>query len=208
MSNLRALLGCMALFCVMPASAQNADSAIQQIMASPAALEQARSAGRKVAMFCANCHGENGTSNYDYIPNLAGQHPAYLLEQIRKFADGRRQDDFMTGMIKIMSEQERINIALFYAGQQVQNPKAKTNPLAARGKSLFLSICTACHGATGHGNERFARLAGQHSAYIVQSLKQYRQGDGNRKDPVMGSVARRLNDKDIEAVAAYIQSMP
>ena len=64
-------------------------------------LEQALlTTGRKVAAVCANCHGEGGNSVKPDIPNLAGQNPAYLLEQVRQFADGRRRDMFMEGMIR------------------------------------------------------------------------------------------------------------
>src|SRR5512135_1124685 len=98
----RALTGCASLifaFCAQQARAQGDEARIQQVMSSPAALAQATQEGKKAAFFCANCHGETGNSAYDYIPNLAGQNAAYLLNQIRKFADGRRQDEFMSGMI-------------------------------------------------------------------------------------------------------------
>ena len=45
---------------------------------------------RKVAAFCANCHGEGGNSVKPDVPNLAGQNTAYLLDQVRQFSDGRR----------------------------------------------------------------------------------------------------------------------
>lgn len=202
------LLAGLFLTSVFSSSALAADTTLQSIMDSPAALDQARTDGRKVAQFCANCHGANGASSYDYIPNLAGQNPAYLLEQIRKFADGRRQDAFMGGLIKAMKEQDRVNIAIYYASQSV-TPTASTANAAdrERGRNLFQTVCTSCHGAKGYGSDRIARLAGQHSTYISQSLKQYRSGEGNRKDPVMGSIARRLRDEDIDALAAYIPTM-
>ena len=51
--------------------------------------------GRKVAAVCANCHGAGGNSSKPTVPNLAGQNPVYLLEQVRQFADGRRRDMWM-----------------------------------------------------------------------------------------------------------------
>ena len=193
---------------VSHAATPGVDPALQQLMSSPAALQQARNEGGQVASFCANCHGDKGTSAYDYIPNLAGQNPAYLLSQIGKFADGQRKDDFMTGMIKAIKKQDRINVALFYASERVQLAPTGTPYQVAHGKKLYHSICISCHGADGHGNERIARLAGQHATYISQSLDKYRAGAGDRKDPVMGSVARRLSNDDIAAVAAYISTMP
>ncbi|MFT3760048.1 c-type cytochrome [Thauera sp.] len=41
---------------------------------------------------CAGCHGANGIGNARY-PRLAGQYPAYVLDQMAQFADGRRSND-------------------------------------------------------------------------------------------------------------------
>lgn len=177
-------------------------------MSNPDALAKVVAEGKKAAFFCANCHGDTGNSDYDYIPTLAGQHPLYLLNQIRKFADGRRQDDFMSGMIKLMKEEDRFNIAVYYANQPVTTAAAaKDTALTARGKQIFSNVCMGCHGAKGYGNENIARLAGQHQVYLKQSLEKYRQGAKERNDPVMGSVARRLSNDDINAVTAYISTM-
>jgi cbb3-type cytochrome c oxidase subunit III len=210
MVTLRFSAGCIALswmLFVFPADAQEVDARIQQVMSSPHALEKAQIDGKKAAYFCANCHGDTGNSAYDYIPNLAGQHPGYLLNQIRKFADGRRQDDFMSGMIKVMKDEERFNIAIYYSAQTVQPAAANESAQAARGKEIFRSICASCHGPQGHGSQNFARLAGQHARYVSESLDKYRKGTKERNDPVMGSVARRLSDSDIAALAAYIPTM-
>lgn len=210
MFKLRVLLGGVALFAVghiADAAPQDVDPLVQQIMSSPPAKAKAQNEGRKVAAFCANCHGDSGNSVYEYIPNLAGQHPAYLLSQIRKFADGRRQDDFMSGMIKAMKEEDRVDVAFFYANQSVRPSATGSNAQVVHGASIFRSICSGCHGQQGYGNERTARLAGQHATYISQSLQKYRKGEGDRSDPVMGSVARRLNDADTADVAAYISTM-
>jgi cbb3-type cytochrome c oxidase subunit III len=206
----RALTGCVALvltLCAPQANAQNDDSRIQQVMSSPDALAKAQEEGKRAAYFCANCHGDTGNSAYDYIPNLAGQHPAYLLTQIRKFADGRRQDDFMTGMIKVMKDEDRFNIAIYYSTQRVRSSLANDSAQAARGQEIYGTICKSCHGAEGHGNEKIARLAGQHTLYITQTLERYRKGTKERHDPIMGSIARRLSDADIAAVAAFIPTM-
>ncbi len=176
-------------------------------MSSSRALERAQLDGKKAAYFCANCHGDTGSSAYDYIPNLAGQHPGYLLNQIKKFADGRRQDDFMSGMIKAMKEEDRFNVALYFAAQTAQPTVARNTAQEARGKEIFSTICSSCHGPQGHGSQDFARLAGQHATYLRQSLDKYRKGAKERNDPVMGSVARRLSDADIAALAAYIPTM-
>jgi cbb3-type cytochrome c oxidase subunit III len=187
--------------------ADGMDAHIKQVMSSPAEYAQAQEAGKKAASFCANCHGETGNSEYDYIPNLAGQHPAYLINQFNKFADGRRKDDFMSGMIKLMKDADRFNAAIYYSAQSVRSSPVRDAALATRGKELFTRVCTACHGAKGYGDQTHARLAGQHEKYVKQSLEKYRKGAADRNDPVMGSIAHRLSDDDIASLAAYIPTM-
>ncbi len=202
----RVFAGCAgfaSILCTSPACAETVDPQIQHAMSSPVALEN----GRKAARFCANCHGATGNSTYDYIPNLAGQHPGYLLNQIKAFADGRRQDSFMSGLIKVLKEEDRFNMAIYYANQRVQAGKPPEPGLVAKGRQLYNQECKSCHGDTGYGGQNIARIAGQHPGYIVESLGKYQNGIKRRADPVMSSVARRLQISDISALANYITTM-
>jgi len=201
------LLPVLALSAAIQAHAADSAARVRQVISSPAAFDKARKAGQKAAFFCVNCHGEDGNSIYDYIPNLAGQNAVYLLGQIDKFADGRRQDEFMSGLIKVLKEDDRFNMAIYYSGQPVRASPAGNAAQVARGRQLYDTICKSCHGAQGYGSEKIARLAGQQPVYLKQSLEQYRKGTRQRSDPIMGSVARRLKDEDIVAVAAFIPTM-
>lgn len=164
--------------------------------------------GRKVAAVCANCHGEGGNSTKPDIPNLAAQNPAYLLEQLRKFADGSRRFEFMEGMIKAMSTDEKVGIVLFYSGQKAPKKTAPPPELAAKGKEYFNKVCFRCHGENGLGSDKFARIAGQQPDYLKVTLKRYRTGTGARVDPLMAANTKLMTDADIDAVVAYVSSMP
>lgn len=177
------------------------------VMQDSAATQAAVKAGRKVTLFCANCHGEGGNSSKPDIPNLAGQNPAFLLEQVNKFADGRRRNDFMQGMIKAMSDEEKVNAVVYFSSQAVK-PHASPNPtLAGHGRELFFKVCQRCHGEQGRGNEKIARIAGQQPEYLVLSLKRYRDGTGERIDPLMAANTKNLTDADINALVAYVSGM-
>lgn len=177
------------------------------LMQDAAAMQAATKAGRKVTLFCANCHGEGGNSSKPDIPNLAGQNPAYLLEQVKKFADGRRRNEFMQGMIKAMSDEEKVNAVVYFSSQSVK-PHASSNPaLAGHGKELFFKVCQRCHGEQGRGNDKIARIAGQQPEYLTVSLKRYRDGTGERIDPFMAANTKNLHDADIDALVAYISGM-
>ncbi|MES2878070.1 MAG: c-type cytochrome [Pseudomonadota bacterium] len=202
---------------VMPAVAQPAKARSSADVDLPTRLKEVErdaklsedilKIGRKAAAVCANCHGETGNSPKSDTPNLAGQNPAYLVEQLRKFAEGQRRNEFMEGMIKAMKSDEKIGIVLFYSSQKVTHKPASNPALAAKGKEYFNKICFRCHGEDGRGNEQFARLAGQQADYMRLALQRYRAGTGIRMDPLMAASTKLMSDADIAAVVAYAGSM-
>lgn len=187
---------------------QEVDAKLARIQVDAAALKSAVAAGKRASFFCSNCHGEFGVSALENIPNLAGQNAFYLLNQIDKFGDGRRKDDFMSGLVKVLKPEERFNIAVFYASQQVPPTTAQNRAQAAAGGKHFARACVGCHGTMGYGTREVARLAGQRTGYLVTALSNYRSGKGLRSDPRMTGVARKLSDTDIAALAAYLGTLP
>ena len=190
-----------------PAAPQDLGQRLKDIERDPKLLDQYYRNGRKVAAFCANCHGEGGNSLKPDIPNLAGQNTVYLLEQVRQFGDGRRRNEFMEGLIKAMSSDEKLAVAVYYASQEVDHKPAANLKLAMQGKTYYDKICFRCHGEQGRGGERYARVAGQQADYLSRTLKRYRDGTGGRIDPLMAANTRTMKDEDIAAVVAYIASM-
>ncbi|KAB2966844.1 c-type cytochrome [Zoogloea sp.] len=172
----------------------------------PAGLKAAQDAGRKAAFFCANCHGETGVSKYPEVPNLAGQHPVYVLGQIEAFLSGKRKDAFMQGLMKVLSDEEKAQIAVFLAAQPV--PPSRPGAVAGEGRELFSRNCARCHGAEAKGGETFPRLAGQQDEYLRRSLHRYLKASGERIYPPMTAAVNGLGEKNIEAVVNYLSSQP
>lgn len=190
-----------------PAAAEPARDHLARITQSgPAGLKLAQEAGRKAAFFCANCHGETGLSKYPEVPNLAGQHPVYVLGQIEAFLSGRRKDAFMQGLMKVLSEEEKAQIAVFLAAQPV--PPSRPGAVAGDGRELFSRNCARCHGAEAKGGETFPRLAGQQDEYLRRSLQRYLKASGERIYPPMTAAVNGLGEKNIEAVVNYLSSQP
>lgn len=189
------------------AVAASVEQKLQSTLREPALTEAAVKAGKKTASFCANCHGDGGTSTKPEIPNLAGQNPAYLLVQTEKFGDGRRRNDFMKGLIKALSDEEKVNAMVYYARQEVKPHATAESALSKRGGELYFKICQHCHGEKGRGNEVIARIAGQQPVYLTSTLKHYRDGTGERTDPLMNANTKKLSDADINALVAYVSSM-
>lgn len=180
---------------------------LREVEADPKLRSNIVKTGRQVATFCAHCHGDGGNSVMSDVPNLAGQNPEYLIEQLRQFADGRRRNEFMEGMIKALSGDEKVGVVMFYAGEKVIAKPAVNATLAARGRDYYNKICFQCHGQDGRGNEHYARIAGQQPTYLRTTLQHYRQGAGTRVNPIMSNITRPMSDADIEAVVTYVSSM-
>jgi cytochrome c553 len=60
----------------------------------------------------------------------------------------------------------------------------------------------------GNGLAKFPRISGQHADYAKQTLTWFRDGTrANDPNGMMRGVAARLTDKDIVAIAQYIQGL-
>lgn len=165
--------------------------------------------GQKAASVCRHCHGAGGNSLLPEIPNLASQNAAYLLEQMNKFVQGKRKSsEFMTGMIKALTPDERINAALYFSQQPiVQGKLPVSSAQITTGNQMYSKVCISCHGVDGTGTDRIPRVAGQQMKYVEDSLKRYRSGTGERVDARMAGYTRNLSDADIQNLAAYLSSL-
>lgn len=65
---------------------------------------------------CAACHGGNGISVGDAIPNLAGQKAKYLAGQLTAFRAGDRKNALMNAIAAQLDDTEIENVAAHFAG--------------------------------------------------------------------------------------------
>lgn len=191
-----------------PPSPEALHEKMAQINQDPASLSAAVVRGQKSAAVCRHCHGVGGNSVLSDVPNLASQNASYLLEQMNKYVLGQRKSsDFMQGMIKALSPEERIDIALFLSQQPVTRKAASDNARSVAGKKVYYTLCVSCHGTNGIGTEKIPRLAGQQVKYVEDSMKRYRSGGGQRMDAKMAAYARNLTDADIQNLAGYLATL-
>ncbi len=180
---------------------------VKAIQANPRQFDAFYKIGAKSAAVCANCHGDNGNSTNPDIPNLAGQNPAYLLEQMRQFISDERRNEFMQGLMKALKPEEKVSIVVFYSRQDIQHKPATNEALAAKGQEYYAKNCLSCHGEQGRGNEKMPQVAGQQPNYLSVALKRYRSGSIVRKDTQMSVVTQPMTDADIATVVTYISAM-
>jgi cytochrome c553 len=175
-------------------------------------------AGQSKTVICGACHGPDGNSLVPVFPNLAGQGERYLLKQLQEIRDGKRVVPEMTGLLVPLSDQDLADIAAHYAGQKVSAVAADPD-LAAQGEALFrggkleqgVPACIGCHSPSGAGipSAGFPQLSGQHAAYIKKQLTAFREGERTNDGDtlVMRTIASKLSNMDIEALAAFIQGL-
>jgi cytochrome c553 len=169
---------------------------------------------------CSNCHGIDGNAVSPNFPRLAGQPEPYLVSQLKAFRGHDRSDpqgfEYMWGLSRSLSDTQIEHLAAYFAAQKpLANPAHSDPALAARGRVLFengktdknLPPCMACHGDHAQGNQGFPRLAGQHADYVVKQLDVFQRTDERPEGAVMKTIAHLLDHDDIEAVAAYVQSV-
>ena len=186
--------------------------------AGDAAASGNAAAGQAKAAVCGACHGPDGNSMAPNFPKLAGQGERYLPKQLRDIKAGKRTVLEMTGLLTNMSDQDLADIAAYFASQK-GSVGAADPKLVARGEELFrggkldqgMPACTGCHSPNGAGNTAagFPHLGGQHAQYVAKQLTAFREGDRTNDGDtlVMRSIAAKLSNKDIEALASYVQGL-
>jgi len=169
-----------------------------------------------VGAICQSCHMIDGNSVVPLFPKLAGQHSHYLESQLEAWLDGRRTIEVMDPIRGQVRPRDLAVLAEYFAAKN-STPGVVTDPaLAQAGRPFYLDgneetgvpACEACHQWDGEGNERYPRLAGQHQAYTVKALQDFRSG--TRKSDrlgIMNKIAGRMTDQEIEAVAEHIAGL-
>lgn len=181
-------------------------------------------AGASKAAPCAACHGADGNSAAATFPKLAGQSARYLSKQMQDIKSGVRSVPAMAGQLDNLNKQDFDDIAAYFASKTASMNQAKKD-LVAKGEQIFrggirdkgVPACSACHAPDGAGNAPagFPRLGGQHADYVAAQLKAYRAAadgdasgrstDGDTKP--MRTIAARLSDGEIAALASYISGL-
>jgi cytochrome c553 len=192
-------------------------------------------AGATKAKVCFACHGENGTSVAPIFPRLAGQRVDYLYHRLLTFKRAGAKDPYyskspMTPMAAPLSDSDMRNLAVFFGSQEPQpaapaTPAAHPEPTAEKGERLFrtgdptrgVPPCQGCHGVEARGTAVdsgpylvYPVLRGQYSPYLVSRLTSFRLGlpHDTTSDFIMSNVARTLDDDSLQAIAAWLSSLP
>ncbi len=174
-------------------------------------------AGKEKAGACAACHGADGNSTDPANPKLAGQNASYIVKQLTEFKEGKRVNPTMQAMAGPLGKQDMADLAVYFASQATSGGVAKRK-LVERGAKLYrggdqakgIAACMSCHGTKGNGNPaaKFPSVAGQHAAYTLAQLRNFKLNDrANDPNSMMRNIAMRLTEADMEAVASFLEGL-
>ena len=74
-------------------------------------------AGKDKSTACAACHGVYGVSASAMFPTLAGQHADYMIQALKAYKTGKRNNPIMQGSVAGLSDEDMVNLAAYFASQ-------------------------------------------------------------------------------------------
>jgi cytochrome c553 len=84
---------------------------------SAAAVDrEAASKGQAVAAKCIACHGAEGRASNRAWPNLAGLSKGHLIDALKAYKAGARNNAMMAGAVKDLSDSDAESVATYFAG--------------------------------------------------------------------------------------------
>jgi cytochrome c553 len=164
---------------------------------------------------CFVCHGMDGESSSPVFPRLAGQHARYIERQLADYQSGRRVSSTMKPMVEGLTPADFKALGRYFETRKPQPHKVEDVELAQVGRFVFVrgnpysgvAACAGCHGPQGGGTETLPRLAGQHAQYTENQLKAFNKRERTNDNAVMHSIASKLSELELKAVAAYLSGL-
>ena len=130
-------------------------------------------AGKEKAQICTGCHGENGISQMEKLPSLAGQLDQVIQWQLVYFRAGTRKNEQMQPIVEQLNNEDIRNLGAYFASLPPPKAPKDNNPdLSKKGAQAAAGRrCAACHTDTYAGSKAAARLAGQREDYLAKALQ-------------------------------------
>jgi cytochrome c553 len=168
---------------------------------------------------CAQCHAFNGVSDASgAFPRIAGQSVYYLASQLHDYSSAVRVNAIMSPIAKALSPDDVADVSAYYSRIDAPFPplKAPDPALVKQGEELAkrgdaargIQSCNRCHGPGGVGESpAIPYLEGQYAHYTAFTLHMWQQGYRNSSADAMEVMAKKLDEQETAAVAAYYQQL-
>ena len=168
---------------------------------------QAQEPGERQLRRCSVCHGPQGNSQSPLTPSLAGQPKLFIENQMVLIREGLRDIPEMRGVLDGMTDAEIVSMAQYFSRQTPARTAAGPPDGAAYQRGQALSeklLCGTCHLPDYSGRQQIPRLAAQHEAFLVQSMKQFRDHPGPGRDSIMAATLYGVKDSELADLAHFL----
>lgn len=183
--------------------------------------------GKAAAAICSSCHKADGSGQNipdgESWPRLAGLDEDYLTKQMHDFKTGKRKNPSMEAFAQMLTDEQIGHVSAWFSSLPATNAQSAdaqeySTELLERGQKLaiegdwdnYIVPCSSCHGPDNLGaGKEFPAIAGQHFGYIREQLLSWQSGERhNDAQGLMASIAKRMSNEDINAVAAWLATQP
>jgi cytochrome c553 len=156
------------------------------------------------------------------MPRLAGQSSEYIINQLHAFVSSRRDRSLAAKLATVHSVEPSEQSAVAEHFASLRTASASDGPLGnvTAGSKLYnegapdsnVPACVACHGPDAKGTGAIPRLAGQLPAYTRNQLANWtklrgEEANSTEETAVMSPIASNMTRSQIDAVAAYVNSL-
>ena len=146
--------------------------------AKPAAAKPDLGKGEEIATkVCGACHAFDGNRGLTANPILQGQHPEYLVKQLKDFKSGKRNNAIMKGFATTLSDDDMRNIAYWLTSKPAKPGFAKDKELVALGERIYrggiaerkIAACAGCHSPNGAGIHSLFSIIPFRDFFVINS---------------------------------------
>jgi len=157
---------------------------------------------------CGGCHGEDGNSQIEKVPSLAGQPEFFTINQLVLMREGVRRIEAMMPFVNDLKDEDILALAKHFASLPPKRSEEAVDPaLVNRGAEIAEARrCASCHLPSLAGQEQMPRLAKQRIDYMIYALKSYLTDSRTGADTAMTAAILGASDADIAALAHYAAS--
>jgi cytochrome c553 len=183
-----------------------ARAAAAAVLAWGAVAAHAQPAATPQLQLCMACHGPQGNSQISTTPSLAGQPKLFIENQLVLIREGLRDIPQMKGLLDGVKDSEIVAMAEYFAAQKpVPVAGVVKEQVYQRGQALAgRMLCGSCHVPDFSGKQQIPRLAGQHEAFLRQSMREFRDRPGPGRDTIMAASLHGLKDEDLDDLAHFL----
>jgi cytochrome c553 len=155
---------------------------------------------------CAACHGPGGNSPSATVPSIAAQPRTFLENQLVLIREGLRDVPAMKAVMGGLDDAEIVALARYFSAQAaLPAPGVKQTDRAQAGAELSRrALCAGCHLLGYVGQNQVPRLAGQQEAYLLATLKMYRDNPAPGRDTLMSAPLQGMKDGELESLAHHL----